>query len=201
MYDYVAGNFFLNFALNRTNYACHGSFYVSVLQNIESIYLGLKTLLKTKWLSVQAKNCYPLRTAIDQRGEQTLNKDAKSYIGIKYFASSESSVLKWTLNQAKQAENTKALAGLGEEQTMYKPLQLSQILKSKSSVQSLVRVMETEYVNPFDSSLDKSKLYHLTSGTPIAADIATGILNLSERGTELATKYVNERIKTNEVNL
>ena len=204
MYDYVAGNFFLNFALNRTNYACHGSFYVSVLQNIESIYLGLKTLLETKRLSVQAKNCYPLLTAIDQRGEQTLNKDAKSYIGIKYFASNESSVLKWTSNQAKQAENTKALvniAGLGEEQTMYKPLQLSQILKSKSSVQSLVRVMETEYVNPFDSSLDKSKLYHLTSGTPIAADTATGILNLSERGTELATKYVNERIKTNEVNL
>ena len=201
MYDYVAGNFFLNFALNRTNYACHGSFYVSVLQNIESIYLGLKTLLETKRLSVQAKNCYPFCTAIDQRGEQTLNKDAKSYIGIKYFASNESSVLKWTLNQAKQAENTKALAGLGEEQTMYKPLQLSQILKFKSSVQSLVRVMETEYVNPFDSSLDKSKLYHLTSGTPIAADTATGILNLSERGTELATKYVNERIKTNEVNL
>ena len=31
---------------------------------------------------------------------------------------------------------------------MYKPLQPSQTLKSESSVQSLVRVMETEYVNP-----------------------------------------------------
>ena len=41
---------------------------------------------------------------------------------------------------------------------MYKPLRPSQILKSESSVQSLVRVMETEYVNPFDSSLDKSRL-------------------------------------------
>ena len=60
--------------------------------------------------------------------------------------------------------------------------------------------METEYVNTFDSSLDKSKLYHLTSGTPIAADIATDILNFSERGTELATKFMSERIKTNEVN-
>ena len=176
---------------------------MSVLQNIENIYPGLKTLLETKGLSVQAQNRYPLRTAIDQRGEQTLNKDAKSYSGIKNFANNESSVLKWTLNRAKQAENTKALldiAGLGEEQTMYKPLRPSQILKSESSVQSLVRVMETEYVNPFDSSLDKSKLYHLTSGTPIAADIATDILNLSERGTELATKFMNERIKTNEVN-
>ena len=60
--------------------------------------------------------------------------------------------------------------------------------------------METEYVNPFESSLDKSKLYHLTSGTPISADIATDILNFSERGTELATKFMNERIKTNEGN-
>ena len=60
--------------------------------------------------------------------------------------------------------------------------------------------METEYVNPFESSLDKSKLYHLTSGTPISADIATDILNFSERGTELATNFMNERIKTNEEN-
>ena len=67
-------------------------------------------------------------------------------------------------------------------------------------VQGLARVMETEYVNTFDSSLDKSKLYHLTSGTPIAADIATDILNFSERGTELATNFMNERIKTNEEN-
>ena len=81
---------------------------------------------------------------------------------------------------------------------MYKPLRPSQILKSESSVQSLVRVMETEYVNPFDSSLDNSKLYHLVSGTPIAANIATDILNLFERGTELATKFMNEKIKTND---
>ena len=81
---------------------------MSVLQNIENIYPGLKTLLETKGLSVQAQNRYPLRTAIDQRGEQTLNKDAKSYSGIKNFANNESSVLKWTLNRAKQAENTKA---------------------------------------------------------------------------------------------
>ena len=101
---------------------------MSALQNIENIYPGLKTLLETKGFSVQAQNCYPLRTAIDQRGEQTFNKDAKYYSGIKNFANNESSVLKWTLNRAKQAGNTKALldtAGLGEEQTMYKPLRPS----------------------------------------------------------------------------
>ena len=86
-------------------------------------------------MSVQAQNHYPLRTAIDQRGEQTFNKDAESYRGIKNFANNES------LNRVKQAENTKALldiARLGEKQTMYKPLRPSQIFKSESSVQSLV---------------------------------------------------------------
>ena len=73
---------------------------MSLLQNIENIYRGLKTLLETKGLSVQSQNRYPLRTAIDQRGEQILNKDAKFYSGIKNFANNESSVLKWTLNQA-----------------------------------------------------------------------------------------------------
>ena len=96
------------FALNRRNYARYKLFYVGLLQNIENIYPGLKTLLETKGLSVQAQNRYPLRTAIDQRGEQTLNKDAKFYSGIKNFANNESSVLKCTLNRANQAENTKA---------------------------------------------------------------------------------------------
>ena len=120
---------------------------------------------------------------------------------MKNFANNELSVLKQILNRAKRAENTKAsldIAGLGEEQTMYKPLRPSEVIKPESSVQCLVRVMETEYINPFESSLDKSKLYHLTSGTPISADIATDILNFSERRTELATKCRNERIKTNE---
>ena len=166
---------------------------------------GFKNTVRNKGLSVQAQNRYPLRAAINQKGEQTLNKDAKSYSGIKNFANNESSVLKWTLSQAKQAENTKELldiAGLWEEQTMYKPLQPSQILKSESSVQSLVqRVMETEYVNPFGSSLDKSKLCHLTSGTPLAADvICNWHFKFVWKRNRISNKIYEWRDKTNEAN-
>ena len=44
-----------------------------------------------------------------QRGEQTINRDAKTLGGIKSFAADSSAILKWTLNRAEQAENTKAL--------------------------------------------------------------------------------------------
>ena len=30
------------------------------------------------WISVQAQETHPVRTAIDQWGEQTINKDAKT---------------------------------------------------------------------------------------------------------------------------
>ena len=85
-------------------------------------------------MSVQAQNRYPLRTARDKRGEQTLDKDAKSDSDIKYFANNDSSVLKWTLNRGKEAENTKALldiAGLVEELRINKTLRPTQILKSE----------------------------------------------------------------------
>ena len=48
------------------------------MKNFESYFPGLKVNL-----SVQAQGQYYLRTAVDQRGEQTLNKDVKTVGGIK----------------------------------------------------------------------------------------------------------------------
>ena len=72
------------FALNNVNYARYGSYYVHTLVNMERIYLGLRGLLEERGLSVQAQDLYPLRTSIDQRGEQTINRDAKTSGKILY---------------------------------------------------------------------------------------------------------------------
>ena len=113
------------FAFNMFNYARYGSFYVHTLKNMETLYPGLKYMLKKAGLSVQAQERYPMRTALDQRGEQTINRDAKTTGGIKAFSTNSSSVLKWCLNRSEQATNTKAqddLAGLRKNDTCYKPL-------------------------------------------------------------------------------
>ena len=65
------------FIFNKINYARYGSYYVQVLKQIESKYPGLKLLLPCG-LSVQAQETQLVRTAIDQRGEQTINRDAKT---------------------------------------------------------------------------------------------------------------------------
>ena len=88
------------FPLNKTNYARYSAYYMLQLQNLDITHPGCKELLKCNSISVQGRDKYPLRTAIDKRGEQTLNKDAKSTGGIRSFASSSESVTKWTLNRA-----------------------------------------------------------------------------------------------------
>ena len=96
-----------------------------MLNHIDGIYPGLQKVLSSNGLSVQAQSNYPLRTAIDQRGEQTINCAAKTSGGITQFASKASSILKWCLNRSEAATNVNALyemAGLSEAALVYKPL-------------------------------------------------------------------------------
>ena len=75
----------LMFALDKQNYAHYGSLYVNTLETLEETHPGCKELIELKGLSVQAQDRYPCRTAVNQRGEQTMNRDAKVSGGIKFF--------------------------------------------------------------------------------------------------------------------
>ena len=73
------------FAMNKTNYSRCGPYYLRMLEYIELQYLGCKELLLSAGLSVQAQDHYPNRTAIDQWGEKSISRDAKTAGGIKKF--------------------------------------------------------------------------------------------------------------------
>ena len=64
------------FVFNKINYVRYGSYYVFTLIHREAP--GLRNLLDAFGISVQPQESFPLRTAVDQRGEQTINRDAKT---------------------------------------------------------------------------------------------------------------------------
>ena len=135
------------FAMNKTNYSRYGLGYLRMLESIELQYPGCKELLLSAGLSVQAQDHYPYHTAIDQRGEQSINRDAKTAGGIKKSYSSESSILKWTLNRAHQSANTselKSMTGINQENFVYKSLRPSEIIKSEKKVRRIVKVLQEE---------------------------------------------------------
>ena len=80
-----------------------------VLDCVDGLYTGLRQTLSHSGSSVQAQERYAVRTAIDQRGEQTIHRDAKTSGGISQFAAQEANVLKWTLNRSEAAANVAAL--------------------------------------------------------------------------------------------
>ena len=116
-----------------------------------------------------------------------MNRDAKTTGGIKHFAADNSAVLKWTLNRSEQAKNTGALLNLTDMNnpgSIYKPLRPSQILKSERFVSNIINVLKEEYVNPFDSNLDKGLLVNLSSGISVAEDVAKEINSTDSSGKD-----------------
>ena len=60
--------------MNKYYYHQYGSYYAGTLDNIEEFYPDNKKLQSKEGLSIQSQDRYPLRTAVDQRGEQTINR-------------------------------------------------------------------------------------------------------------------------------
>ena len=48
------------------------------LHYLETLYPGMKPLLEGKGISEQAQNSHFVRTEIDQRSKQTINRDTKT---------------------------------------------------------------------------------------------------------------------------
>ena len=185
------------FALDKTNYARYGSFYVETMRQIEQKHPGLKHLLKAKGLSVLAEENQNIRTAIDQRGEQTINREAKTVGGIKTFAGNKSSILKWCLNRADQAKTSKALSdmcGITTDAGLYKPLRPSQILQTNEHVLSVMKVFCEDYINPFGLEIETDTLINVSSGVPLPNDIADELLSISKVGADRYEQFKNERL-------
>ena len=88
-YSFQRNNFYLRlhgwkkllplmFSLSKQNYSRYGSCYVSIIENLDDAHPGCRELIEDKGLSVHGQEKYLCRTAIDQRGEQTINRDAKT---------------------------------------------------------------------------------------------------------------------------
>ena len=120
--------------------------------------------------------------------------------GIKSFVANPDAVTKWCLNRADQAENVNALketATIYSSSEKYKPLRPSQILISEKLVAEVIRVLEEEYVNPFNNLVTEDCWFNWSSGSPVNDQLADEILNTNMLGRELAMKFAKERLMVN----
>ena len=162
----------------------YGSCYIQRLVSLDRTHPGCKELIEIKGVSVQEQDQYPLRTAFDQRGERTLNREAKSVGRMGRLGGNINSVIKWTLNsalQAKFAAELKLFAQVNKSEEMYKAFRLNQIRKSENWTATLTQVISEDFLNPFDCNLDSTKLYSPSFGVPVDETSCLGILSIKLR--------------------
>ena len=101
------------------------------------------------------------------------------------------------MNRPAQAENVlahKKMAGVSHEDGCYKPLRPCRVLKSETLVKDVIRTFKEEFINPFSVNTDNKKLFVLSSGLPVADDVAISMLSIKKEGERLAKTFQSERI-------
>ena len=93
-----------------------------------------------------------------------------------------------------------SMAGIQSASDIYKPLRPSQILKSEVMVTNVVNVLSSEYINPFDSGLDKDYLVSLSSGVLLQdKEAVERILSLRKVGEESYNDFKRDRLSRKKI--
>ena len=129
-------------SLSKHRLARYGSWCIHQMRNRDSLHSGNKIIF-----CVQLQARYDLQTTVDQQGEQSLNKDAITIGGFRWFFADKDAVTKWTMGRADQARNFNfflQMCNIRGQYNEYKSTRPSQILKSESGKGNVVTVLENE---------------------------------------------------------
>ena len=189
-----AWEFFLPFffSTNKYNHARHGSWYKHQIRKRDSLHSVDEIIF-----SVQSHARYNLQTAVEQRGEQSLNKGAKTVGSIRRFSPDNDAVANWTMGRADQARNLNSLlqmCNIREQYYMYNRTRPLQILTSESHKSNVVTVLENEFANLFDIALDRTMLINLRSG--LVMETPTKLQNVQQDGIIMSKRVPSRMTST-----
>ena len=92
------------------------------------------------------------------------------------------------------------MADIDPPADIYNAMRTSQILKSESFTNQIMKILSQEYINPFGADLDTSLLYNLSSGVPVDKSLSDGILKIKETGKELLETFADEVLVNRKTN-
>ena len=162
------------FAYDRINYTRYLSVYYAEMSRLSIDHPDVHVQLENGGCSVQLGRQNPFgRIPVDQTIEETVNKDTQTPGGTKGFSLKPAALSRYYLTAEYRSTCLKQLRELTDIKppgVSHHDLESSRIRKDELAVQSLVDLMETEWINPFSG--DPTELISLSSGTVTPSDAA-----------------------------
>ena len=189
----------LCFAYDRINYStntCYSrylSFYYAEMARLSIDHPDVHVQLENGGFSVQLGRQNPFdRIPVDQTIEEIVNKDTQTP-GCSLKPAALSRYYLTAEYRSTCLKQLRELTDIKPPGVSHHDFESSRIRKDELAVQSLVDLMETEWINPFSG--DPTELISLSTGTVAPSDIANDLLTTKARGEAAYKNFQDERIE------
>ena len=184
------------FAYDRLNYARYLPYYYAQMSQLASTHPEVFSEFMEGGFSVQMvqmDSTNPFgRIPVDQRIEETINKDTQTAGGTKGFSLKPAAVMKHYLTAEYRSTYLRQLreaTGRSKSKLSHKDLQRTRIKKDEADVQSLLSLMENSWMNPMVP--ENTNLTSLSTGVLAPPDVSYGLLQACDVG-EAAYQVFNQ---------
>ncbi|KAG0728083.1 hypothetical protein GWK47_033223 [Chionoecetes opilio] len=144
------------FAYDKVNYARFLTYYYAMMSRLPIEHPEVHEHFMQGGFSVQIGSKNPFgRIPVDQTIEETINKDTQTPGGTKGFSLKGGAVARYYLTSEYRSRYLRQLRAMvvGQKYTDFShpDLQMPRIRRDEADVQSLVQLMETSWLNPFNA--------------------------------------------------
>ena len=197
----------LFFAYSGQNYARYLTMFSVFIANIDQTHPGALELLKLGAFSVARSMVPGCRTDVDKTMEETFMKHSKSHggasgAGISGITRNNAAYQRWVLTTHERSQYLAATFAMADMHTyssdVHRDVSKAQIKRSQHYINITMEAF-SNFLDPFDSSIDRSRLYNISSGAAVSADIETDLLTAEKQGARARSNFVELRLKKNEV--
>ncbi|MES9881053.1 MAG: hypothetical protein ABW185_09250 [Sedimenticola sp.] len=186
------------FAYDKQNYARYLSVYHAQMTRLPETHSHVHQHLLDGGFSVQmsAHNTFG-RIPVDQTVEETITRDTQTAGGTKGFSLKASAVSKYYITAEYRSQCLKQLRSIIDVQNRnnrHPDLGTARIRRDSTDVNSVVELLENNWIDPFDASGDD--LPSISSGIAAPADVKADLLKAHAKGETAYQMFVDSRLKT-----
>ncbi|XP_078353848.1 uncharacterized protein LOC144638526 [Oculina patagonica] len=186
------------FAYDRVNYSRYLSVYYTEMTRLSIDHPDVHVQLENGGFSVQLGTQNPFgRIPVDQTIEETVNKDTQTAGGTKGFSLKPAALSRYYLTAEHRStclKQIRELTDIRQPGISHHDLESSRIRKDEAAVQSILDLMENEWINPFSG--EPTELISLSTATVAPADVATDLLTAKQVGETAYKHFQDDRVES-----
>ena len=149
--------------------------------------------------SVQIGSHNPFgRIPVDQTIEETINKDTQTPGGTKVFSLKPGAVARYYMTSEYRStflRQLRSMVHVGQHDYFSHPdIRFPRIRKDEADIQSLIQLLDSSWLNPFNS--DQDELVSISTATVAPAEVAIDLLESHKIGEEAYQAFKEKRLNT-----